>query len=82
MLKIKLFRSGKRNQPHYRIVVSERRSKRGGSYTDQIGTYSPLTNPPTIVFNQEKYTNWLAKGAQPTPTVKSIAGQVMAKPVG
>lgn len=79
MLKIKLFRYGKRNQPYYRIVVAERRSKRGGSYTDLIGTYNPLTDPPTVTFDTQKYTNWLQKGAQPTPTVKRLALKTATK---
>jgi small subunit ribosomal protein S16 len=75
MLKIKLFRYGKRNQPHYRIVVSETRAKCGGKYIDLLGTYNPGTAPSTLTLDVEKYTNWISKGAQPTATVNALANK-------
>jgi small subunit ribosomal protein S16 len=72
MLKIKLTRIGKRNQPAYRIIVAEAKSKRDGKYTDLLGTYNPVFNPPQITLDKEKYTDWIKKGAQPTATVKQI----------
>ena len=41
MLKIKLARFGKRNQPHFRIVVNEAKDKRDGSYVALLGHYAP-----------------------------------------
>lgn len=76
MLKIRLSRTGKRHQPHYRIVVSEARSKRDGKVVDTLGIYNPLTDPATIKLNQEKYAAWLTKGAQPTPIIKNVAKKV------
>lgn len=73
MLKIKLFRTGKRGHSLYRIVVAEARSKRDGKNSDLLGTYDPHTNPPTFNLDVEKYTNWLKKGAQPTETVRKLA---------
>lgn len=73
MLKIRLTRTGKRGQPSYRIVVAERRSRRDGKSIDSLGFYNPLTKPATIKLDKLKYQNWLAKGAQPTPTVRSLA---------
>ena len=72
MLKIKLSRIGKKSQPSYRIIVAEARSKRNGKYTDLLGHYNPLTDPPTVTLDLNKYTTWLQKGAQPTPTVKNL----------
>lgn len=72
MLKIKLSRTGKRNQPRYRVVVVEAKSKRDGKYTDLIGTYNPETDPPQVNIDSQKYTNWLKKGAQPTDTVRKL----------
>ena len=73
MLKIKLVRFGKRNQPHYRIVIQEARTKRDGKYTAKIGHYAPTQNPKILEINLEEYKKWLAKGAQPTETVASLA---------
>jgi len=73
MLKIKLVRFGKRNQPHYRIVIQEARTKRDGKYTAKIGHYAPTQNPKILEINLEEYKKWLVKGAQPTETVASLA---------
>lgn len=72
MLKIKLTRIGKKNQPQYRIVVAEARSKRDGTFIDQLGYYNPLTNPSTFKIESDKYSHWLQKGAQPTPTIRQL----------
>lgn len=73
MLKIKLTRLGKRNQPHYRVVVNEAKTRRDGKYVDMLGHYNPLVNPAEIVIDMEKYASWLKKGAQPTETVAQLA---------
>lgn len=65
-------RFGKKREPHYRIVVAEARSPRQGWYSDQVGTYYPLTNPATVTLEKDKIKEWLAKGAQPTETVHDI----------
>lgn len=72
MLKIKLFRAGKRNQPAYRIVIAEAKSKRDGRYIDLLGTYNPLASPAKVNIDRKKYQEWIQKGAQPTDTVKHL----------
>jgi len=72
MLKVKLARFGKRNQPHYRIVVNEARDKRDGSYVALIGHYAPVQNPKILEINLEEYQKWLGLGAQPTETVAAL----------
>lgn len=75
MLKIKLARFGKRGQPHYRIVVNEARDKRDGSYVESLGQYAPTQNPKILQLDVAKYDAWVAKGATPTDTVKSLAAR-------
>lgn len=70
MVKIKLSRTGKKNEPHFRIVVVEARSKRDGAYVENVGHYHPKTKQ--LVLNKDSYDAWLAKGAQPTETVASL----------
>lgn len=70
MLKIKLTRVGRKNQPAYRIVVNERRDKRDGKYVEQVGFYNPVSKE--LSFDKALYENWLGKGAQPTPTVANL----------
>lgn len=76
MLKIKLARFGKKGQPHYRIVVNEAKSKRDGKYVVKLGEYAPTHSPKILTLDLKEYANWLAKGAQPTPTVLSLAKRV------
>lgn len=73
MLKIKLARFGKKNQPHYRIVVNEAKSKRDGEYVAKLGEYAPTFSPKILKFDLVAYEQWLTKGAQPTETVASLA---------
>lgn len=70
MLKIRLKRTGKRNDPHYRIVVMPARSKRDGKAIEYIGYYNPRTKEINLEAHRAKH--WVSVGAQPTPTVKSI----------
>jgi small subunit ribosomal protein S16 len=72
MLKIKLSRSGKKGESHYRIVVAERRSKRDGRFVDALGYYSPQTDPATVKIDRERLNYWLSKGAQLTPTLDRL----------
>lgn len=72
MVKIRLRRTGKKKQPSYRVVVADSRAPRDGAFIENIGHYSPLTDPPTIVIDEEKARKWLERGAQPTETVASL----------
>src|SRR5690606_23139542 len=72
MLKIKLARFGKRNQPHYRVVVAEARSKRDSGYVANLGHYAPTQTPKLLKIDLESYKSWLTKGAQPTDTVLNL----------
>lgn len=72
MLKIKLARFGKRNQPHYRFVVIEGKTKRDGAYTASIGHYAPTATPKILSIEVEEYKKWIKNGAQPTETVAGL----------
>ena len=72
MVKIRLKRVGAKKAPFYHIVVADSRSPRDGKIIEQIGTYDPMTNPATIVVNEEKLATWTKNGAKPTDSVKSL----------
>lgn len=72
MVKIRLQRQGKKKAPFYHIVVADSKSPRDGKIIEQIGTYDPMTEPSTIVINQEKLEKWIKNGAKPTDTVKTL----------
>lgn len=70
MLKIRLARTGKKHEPHYRIVVSEARSKRGGKNVAQIGHWHPTEDK--LVVDKKAYKEWVGRGAQPTTAVRKL----------
>ena len=70
MVKMRLRRAGAKKQPFYRVIVADERSPRGGRFIDEIGYYNPLGNSE-IKIDADKAKDWLAKGAQPTETVKA-----------
>lgn len=71
-VKMRLTRMGDKKSPFYRIVVVDSRKARGGEYIDKVGHYNPVANPVELVVDVEKAKDWLAKGVQPTETVKSL----------
>jgi len=75
MVKIRLRRVGSKKKPSYRLVVADARAPRDGAFIDIIGHYNPLTDPETVVIDEEKAQNWLRQGAQPTDT----AARLLAK---
>lgn len=76
MLKIKLARFGKKNQPHFRIVVNEARSKVNGQYVALLGHYSPISEPKILTLDLKLYHEWVKKGAIPTNSVANLAKRV------
>ncbi len=71
-VKMRLLRQGDHKSPCYRIVVVDGRKARGGEYIEKIGHYNPTMQPAEVVIDVEKAKSWLAKGVQPTETVKSL----------
>jgi small subunit ribosomal protein S16 len=65
-------RVGKKKQPSYRIVAADSRSPRDGRFIEIIGTYAPRSEPSEINVRSDKALAWLAKGAQPTETVRKL----------
>lgn len=70
--RIRLRRVGRKKQAEYRIVVIERTKARDGRFVEVIGHYNPRRNPIVLVVDLEKARGWLAKGAEPTHTVRSL----------
>lgn len=69
-VKIRLQRFGSKKKPFYRVVASEARAPRDGRFLEIIGTYNPLIDE--VKVDSEKVEKWLANGAKPTDTVKSL----------
>ena len=73
---IRLRRMGSNRRPAYRVVVADSRSPRDGRFIEIIGHYNPLTHPPTVKIDRAKAREWIAKGAQPSNTVKRLIANV------
>ena len=71
-VKIRLRRMGAKKAPFYRIVVADSRYPRDGRFIEELGYYDPTKEPTVIKVDEEKVKSWIAKGAQPTDTVKAI----------
>jgi len=76
MVKIRLRRVGAKKKPSYRVVVADSRAPRDGAFISIIGHYNPLTDPETIVINEEEALTWLRQGAQPTVTAARLLSKV------
>ena len=76
MVKIRLRRVGSKKKPSYRLVVADVRAARDGAFISTIGHYDPLTDPETVVIDEEKALNWLRQGAQPTATATRLLTKV------
>jgi small subunit ribosomal protein S16 len=70
--RIRLRRVGRKKQPEYRIVVAEHTVARDGRSIETLGHYRPRENPAVIEVDAERARTWLAQGAKPTETVRSL----------
>jgi len=70
MLSIRLKRIGKPKKAFYRIIVIEKARDPYGNPADTIGTYDPHTKE--VKIDADKVKDWIAKGAQPSPTVHNL----------
>lgn len=63
---------GAKKAPFYRVVVADSRFPRDGRFLEEIGYYDPTKEPVVFNVDVEKAKQWIAKGAQPTDTIKSL----------
>jgi small subunit ribosomal protein S16 len=71
-VKIRLRRTGKKKEAHYRVVVAEAQTARQGTFIETIGYVNPRTDPPQVRLDAEKARLWLERGAQPSDTVRDL----------
>ncbi len=76
MLRIRLSRHGAKKDPHYRVVVADRRSPRDGRFVEIVGYYNPALKPVRLHLNLERVDYWVGQGAQPSATVQSLVNRV------
>jgi len=81
MVKIRLTRIGRHNDPIYRIVAADSHYARDGRIVEQIGTYNPVEGEEKAIVDEEKALKWLNNGALPSDSVRAIFSRkgIMAK---
>ncbi len=70
MLTIRLARIGRKKQPLYRVVISEKTKDTFGDYLENLGTYNPKTKEVTL--KEDRINHWLEKGAQMSSSVNNL----------
>jgi len=69
---IRLKRFGAKKRPYYRIVVTNSTSPRDGKTIEEVGYYHPVEAKDQVSFQADRIKEWVDKGAQVSPTVKSL----------
>jgi small subunit ribosomal protein S16 len=73
VVRIRLKKFGTKRRPFYRIIVIDNRAPRDGKTLDEVGLYHPIeVAEKQLVIDADKVKAWLAKGAQPSDTVKGL----------
>ena len=71
MLVIRLTRKGKKNQPFFRVVVTDKRkSSKAGRALEDLGYVDPLTKRKNL--KKERILYWISKGAQPSESIHNL----------
>lgn len=71
-VRLRLTRIGGKKDPVWRVVVADQRSPRDGRVIETVGHYNAQTEPSTITIDEDRVKAWLARGAQPTDTVRKL----------
>ncbi|MFT4300496.1 MAG: 30S ribosomal protein S16 [Desulfovibrio sp.] len=77
-VKLKLTRLGSKKHPFYRVVAATDETRRDGRPLEFLGYYNPMKNPIEVKLDADKIKEWLARGAEPTDTVRSLIKKHMA----
>jgi small subunit ribosomal protein S16 len=77
MVRIRMQRFGRTHRPFYRINAIDQRTRRNGRVLENLGHYNPMEKDESkqIVLKTEEIKAWLAKGAQPSDTVRDMLGR-------
>ena len=71
MLKIRLQRIGRKNDPSFRAVLTDsKNSTKSGRFLEILGTYNPKAGEKNLVTDRIKY--WMSQGAQCSDTMHNF----------
>ena len=77
-VKLKLTRLGSKKHPFCRVVAATGETRRDGRPLEFLGYYNPMKDPIEVKLDADKIKEWLARGAEPTDTVRSLIKKHMA----
>lgn len=75
-------RVGSKKRAYYRLVVTEGRNPREGSFLEILGTYNPRTKPATVEVDRERVNHWIKQGARPSDSVRTLMARHLTKDRG
>ena len=79
---IRLKREGSHRNPHFRVVVIDKRRDTQANFLEQVGHYHPKSKEDSLKIELDRVEHWIGLGAQPSETVTSLikkAKKVSAK---
>lgn len=76
MVTIRLTRKGMRNVPQYRVVVTNKKSKRDGRILENVGHFNPKNLEGLATLKLDRIDHWVSKGAQPSEAVANILHRI------
>ncbi len=82
MLSIRMRRVGSKKRAYYRLVVTEGRNPREGSFLEILGTYNPRTKPATVEVDRDRVNHWIKQGARPSDSVRTLMARHLTKDRG
>jgi len=73
-VRIRLTRTGKKNEAYWRIAVFDSRTRRDGRFLENLGVYDPSEKKPDakVKINLERYQHWVKQGALPSDSLARI----------
>ena len=82
MLSIRMRRTGSKKRPFYRVVVTEARTPREGSFLEVVGFYNPRTKPAVVEIDKARVEYWVSKGARPSDSVRTLLARHLTRDRG
>lgn len=82
MLSIRMRRTGSKKRAYYRVVVTEGRTPREGSFVEILGIYNPRTKPATFEIDRQRVNHWIKQGARPSDSVRTLMARHLTKDRG
>jgi small subunit ribosomal protein S16 len=70
MLTIRLSRTGKKNDPSFRLLVTEKTNPVKGKFLEELGFYNPRRK--TKSFKKERILYWIGQGVGCSATVHNL----------